>query len=149
MRLRQMNGNSVREDNKYFELDRLEQPRQNKHHLHRHDKPNEPTRPLSFVIFESPCTSVSTVSRGLLSRLLPHTSFLWNTNLMLVVNQASQARETHWQLHKKYALYISRRNGRTCFAYIIYNLCAIFLIRHTEKLGELCICLFLIHNAFH
>ncbi len=34
--------------------------------LYRHDKPNEPTKkgPLSFVLFESPFTSVSTVSRG-------------------------------------------------------------------------------------
>jgi hypothetical protein len=31
-----------------------------------HDKPNEPTKevPLSFVLFESPFSSVSTVSRG-------------------------------------------------------------------------------------
>jgi hypothetical protein len=31
-----------------------------------HDKPNEPTKegPLSFVLFESPFTSVSKVSRG-------------------------------------------------------------------------------------
>ncbi len=34
--------------------------------LYRHDKPHEPTKkgPLSFVLFESPFTSVSTVSRG-------------------------------------------------------------------------------------
>jgi hypothetical protein len=38
---------------------------QNKNHLYRHDKPNEPIKegPLSFVFFESPCTSVSTISR--------------------------------------------------------------------------------------
>jgi hypothetical protein len=51
---------------KYLFLGRLEQPRQNKNLLYRHDKPNEPTKkgPLSFVLFESPFTSVSTVSRG-------------------------------------------------------------------------------------
>ncbi len=51
---------------KYFALGRLEQPRQNKNLLHRHDKPNELTKVghLSFVLFESPFTSVSTVSRG-------------------------------------------------------------------------------------
>jgi hypothetical protein len=34
--------------------------------LYRHDKPNEPTKegPLSFVLFESPFTSISTVSSG-------------------------------------------------------------------------------------
>jgi hypothetical protein len=34
--------------------------------FYRHDKPNEPTKkgPLSFVLFESPFTSVSTVSTG-------------------------------------------------------------------------------------
>jgi hypothetical protein len=44
----------------------LEQPRQRKDFLYWHDKPNEPTKkgPLSFVLFESPYTSVSTVSRG-------------------------------------------------------------------------------------
>jgi hypothetical protein len=41
---------------KYFVLGRLEQPRQNKGPLYRHDKPNEPTKEglLSFVLFESP-----------------------------------------------------------------------------------------------
>jgi hypothetical protein len=45
-------------------LGQPEQPRQNI--VHRHDKPNEPTKkgPLLFVLFESPFTSVSTVSRG-------------------------------------------------------------------------------------
>jgi hypothetical protein len=54
------------EEKKYFVLGRLEQPRQNKNFLYRHDKPNEPSKkgPLSFVLFESPFTSVSTVSRG-------------------------------------------------------------------------------------
>jgi hypothetical protein len=51
---------------KNFELGRLEQPRKDKNLLYRHDKANEPTKagPLSFVLFESPFTSVSTVSRG-------------------------------------------------------------------------------------
>jgi hypothetical protein len=51
---------------KYFVLSRLEQSRQNKNLLNWHEKPNEPTKegPLSFVLFESPFTSVSTVSRG-------------------------------------------------------------------------------------
>jgi hypothetical protein len=42
------------------------QPRQNKNLWYRHDEPNEPTKkePLSFVLFESPFTSVSTVRRG-------------------------------------------------------------------------------------
>jgi hypothetical protein len=42
------------------------QPRQNKNLLYRHDKPNGPTKEvsLSFVLFESLCASVSTVSRG-------------------------------------------------------------------------------------
>jgi hypothetical protein len=54
------------EEKKYSLLGRLEQPRQNKNLLYQHDKPNEPTkkRSLSFVLFESPFTSVSTVSRG-------------------------------------------------------------------------------------
>jgi hypothetical protein len=53
-------------EERYFVLGRLEQQRQNKNLLYRHDKPNEPTMdgPLSFVLFESPFTSVSTVSRG-------------------------------------------------------------------------------------
>jgi hypothetical protein len=44
----------------------IEQLRQNKNLLYRHDKPNEPTKkePLSFVLFELSFTSVSTVSRG-------------------------------------------------------------------------------------
>jgi hypothetical protein len=34
--------------------------------LYRHDKPNEPTKegPLSFLLFESPFTPVSIISRG-------------------------------------------------------------------------------------
>jgi hypothetical protein len=40
--------------------------KRNKNLLYLHDKSNKPTkeRPLSFVLFESPFTSVSTVSRG-------------------------------------------------------------------------------------
>jgi hypothetical protein len=36
--------------------------------LYRHEEPNEPTKeePLSFVLFESPFASVSTVSKGAL-----------------------------------------------------------------------------------
>jgi hypothetical protein len=44
----------------------LEQPRQNKNLLYQHNKSNEPTKevPLSFVLYESPFTSVSTVCRA-------------------------------------------------------------------------------------
>ncbi len=54
------------EEKKYFVLGRIEQPSKNKNLLYRHDKPNEPTNsgPLSFVLFESPFTSVSTVGRN-------------------------------------------------------------------------------------
>ncbi len=46
---------------------RLKQPRQDKNLLYRHEEPSEPTKegPLSFVLFESPFASVSTVSRCL------------------------------------------------------------------------------------
>ncbi len=62
----QRNLNCVRRENKSFVLGRLEQPRQNKNLLYRHDKPNEPTNkgPLPFVLFESPFSSVSTVNRA-------------------------------------------------------------------------------------
>ncbi len=62
----QRNWNSVRWGKKYFVLGHLGQPRQNKNLLYRHDKPREPTKkgPLFFVLFKSPFTSVSTVSRG-------------------------------------------------------------------------------------
>ncbi len=48
-----------------FLLGRREQPRLNKYFFYLHDKPNEPIKegPLSFVLFESPFISVSTVSR--------------------------------------------------------------------------------------
>jgi hypothetical protein len=51
---------------KYFVFSRLEQSKQNKSLLHRHDKPNQPTKKglFSFVLFESPFASVSVVSRG-------------------------------------------------------------------------------------
>jgi hypothetical protein len=54
------------EGKKYVVLGRQGQPRQNKNLLDLHDKPNEPSKkgPLSFVLFESPITSISTVSRG-------------------------------------------------------------------------------------
>jgi hypothetical protein len=50
---------------KVFLLGLLEQPRQNKNLLYWHDKTNKQTkeRPLSFVLTESPFTSVSTVTR--------------------------------------------------------------------------------------
>jgi len=58
---------------------RLDELRQNKNLLYRHDRSNEPNKegPLSYVLFESPFTSVSTVSRGhpsiiSLSRTLNH-----------------------------------------------------------------------------
>jgi hypothetical protein len=56
----------VYSEGKYFALGQLERPRQNKNLLYWQDNPNEPTKeePLSFVLFESPITSVSTVSRG-------------------------------------------------------------------------------------
>ncbi len=59
-----MNGNNVRWGKKYFVLGRLEQPRQDKNLLYRHDKPNQTIeeKPLSFVLFESSFTSVSTVA---------------------------------------------------------------------------------------
>jgi hypothetical protein len=54
------------EENFLFVLGQLEKPRQNKNLLYQHGKSNEPTKegPLSFVLFESPFTSVSKVSRG-------------------------------------------------------------------------------------
>jgi hypothetical protein len=55
----------VYSEEKKFALDQLEQPRLNKNLLYWHDKPKEPTKegPLSFVLFESLFSSVSTVSR--------------------------------------------------------------------------------------
>ncbi len=50
----------IEETNVLYLLGRLEQPRQSKNLLHRHDKPNEPTKkgPLLYVLFESPFNSV-------------------------------------------------------------------------------------------
>jgi hypothetical protein len=47
-------------------MGRLEQPRQDINLFYRHDKPNKQIKEglLSFVLFESPFTSVSRVSRG-------------------------------------------------------------------------------------
>ncbi len=58
--------NSVRWGKKYFVLGKLEQLRQDKNPFYLLDKPKEPTKEglLSFVLFESPFTSVSTVSRS-------------------------------------------------------------------------------------
>ncbi len=68
-----INWSSVRWGKKYFVLGWPEQPRQDKSFLYRHDELNEPTNkgPLSFVLFESPFTSVSTISRG-------HPSLQWS-----------------------------------------------------------------------
>jgi hypothetical protein len=48
------------------EMSLLERPKQKKNLLYYHDKLNEPIKeaPLSFVLFDFPFTSVSTVSRG-------------------------------------------------------------------------------------
>jgi hypothetical protein len=63
----QRNWNSVWWGKKYFVRGPdFRAARRNKSLLYRHDKPNEPTKkgPLSFVLFESTFTSISTVSRG-------------------------------------------------------------------------------------
>ena len=63
----QKNWNGVRWGEKYFVMGQPKQPRAEQNSIvPRHDKPNEPTKdgPLSFVLFESPFTSVSTVNRG-------------------------------------------------------------------------------------
>jgi hypothetical protein len=54
------------EEKKYFVLGQLEQQRQNRYLVYRHNKPNKPPKegPLSIVLFESPFTSVSIVSKG-------------------------------------------------------------------------------------
>ncbi len=51
---------------RYFALGRLEQTKAGQKYLYQHDEPDELTKDeqLSFVRFESPFTSVSTVSRG-------------------------------------------------------------------------------------
>ncbi len=57
---------TVREKSILYWADQSMQPRLNKNLLYRHDKPNEPIKKglLSFVLFESPFTSVSTVSKA-------------------------------------------------------------------------------------
>jgi hypothetical protein len=47
-------------EDKHFVLGRLEQPRQNKNLLYRHDNPTDQSRkdPFKFVLFESPFASV-------------------------------------------------------------------------------------------
>ncbi len=47
-------------------LGQIEQPRQNKNLVYRHEKPNEPTKegPISHELFESPFTSVPIKSWG-------------------------------------------------------------------------------------
>ncbi len=62
-------------------MGRLEQPRQGKNLLYRHDKPKETTKvgPLSFLLFESPFTSVSTVSKA-------HPSLVSSHSLRIIQN---------------------------------------------------------------
>ncbi len=50
----------------YFVLGWLKQPKKDKSLLYRHEKHNDPTKegPLSYVLQESPCASVSTVGRA-------------------------------------------------------------------------------------
>jgi hypothetical protein len=50
----------------FFELVRLEQVRQDKNLLYPHNKPDDPIMegPFACVLFESPFTSISTVSSG-------------------------------------------------------------------------------------
>jgi hypothetical protein len=52
------------DEEKIFVPGRLEQPKQDKNLLYRHDEPNKPTKDSSFVFHKSPFDSVSTVSRG-------------------------------------------------------------------------------------
>ncbi len=61
-------------------LGRLEQPRHYKKLLYLHYKHNEPTKegPISFVLFESPLTSASTVSKG-----HPSLVSLYRTNISI------------------------------------------------------------------
>jgi hypothetical protein len=62
----------------YFVLGWLEQPKLNKNIFYRNNKPNGPTKEghLSYVLFESPFTSVSTVSRGYSSLFFQVGAFL-------------------------------------------------------------------------
>jgi hypothetical protein len=66
------------EEKKYFELGQLEQPRQNKNLLYRHDKPNRPSKegPFSFVLFETPQFQQFNSQRGPpLSRISAYLSY--------------------------------------------------------------------------
>ncbi len=71
---------------KYFVHCWPEQPRQDKSLFYRHDELNEPTNkgPLSFVLFKSPFTSVSTISRG-------HPSLQWSLILTLKLESQETA----------------------------------------------------------
>jgi hypothetical protein len=62
----QRNWNSVWWGKKLFCTGPTRAAKAEQNIFYRHDKPNEPTKdgPLSFVLSESPYTSVSTVSRG-------------------------------------------------------------------------------------
>jgi hypothetical protein len=64
----------------YCVLGPLEQPRKNRNLLNRQDEPIKPSKegPLSFVILESPFTSVSTVGRGHPSLVCPSESVYTN-----------------------------------------------------------------------
>ncbi len=81
---------------KYFVLGRPVQPRQNKNVLYWPDKPNEPIKegPLSFALFESPITSVSTVSRG-----QPSLVSLSNIALYIMVNIQDIQKECSYIYH--------------------------------------------------
>jgi hypothetical protein len=72
------------EKKKYLVQGRIEQPRQNKNLLYWQDKPKE--GPVSFVLFESPFTSVSTVSRGhpsLFSLIRHYIDRVWQVNMLV------------------------------------------------------------------
>jgi hypothetical protein len=62
----------------------LVRARQDKNLLYQHDKSNNPTKEwsLSYVLFESPVTSVSTVSRGQPSLF----SLLWTMDIYSVID---------------------------------------------------------------
>ncbi len=70
-------------------LYRLEQPMQNKNLLYRHDRPNESTKkgPRSFILFESPFTSVSIVRRGHTSLVSLITTQTNTSSLLMLVAQ--------------------------------------------------------------
>jgi hypothetical protein len=86
---------------------RLDQPRQNKNLLYRYGKPNEPTKEgsLSIVLFESPFTSVSAVSRAhpsLVSLLLiplPNTTRSPLSKLLVTLNSTFEF-FSGWNVHQ-------------------------------------------------